>query len=77
MQLKIGNLMAILPAMFSFWIFFQLRPAIMHTISCMPRVVSGNPLEIRLEGAIGIGLVVLGVVCVARLIRAERTNDHK
>lgn len=67
--------MAVLPVLFSFWIFFQLRPAIMHTISCMPRVVPGNPPEIRLEGAIGIGLVLLGIVSAARLISAEKTND--
>ena len=71
MQLKIGNMLAMAIALGTLWLFFQFQPAIFHTFQCIAHIGPGNPPAIRLEGCIGLAVVTLGVVSVAKLLAEE------
>lgn len=75
-QIKFCNLLAGAIMMGVIWVYCQKQQEILGVLVCVAKMGPEHPLYDRLSGLIALAVIVLGVVCFARLLSADRSNDN-
>ena len=72
MELKLGNVVAIVFILVAIRLYFVMRPEVMDCINATMKTSPGNPAAVQLQGTIALGLILLAFVGAIKLVIAER-----